>query len=79
MIYLCFLLATALLQSIESAENLRDFRRTLLAKSYLSTLCCDLEEVQRITTQSMPLINHISLWRRREVQELGSGQTHLTA
>lgn len=37
-----------------------------------------LGKVQRITTQSMLLINHVSCRSTTQVQESGGGQTHLT-
>lgn len=56
----CLHHTAAPLQSIESAEDLQHFRSALIAKFYLSTVHCDLGKVQRIASQSMLLINHVS-------------------
>lgn len=46
-----------------STVDLQYFRSALLANSSLSAVSCDLGKLQRITAQSMPLINHISCCR----------------
>lgn len=75
----CFHHTATPLQSIESLKNLQYFRSALLANPYPSSVHCDLGKVQRITTQSMLLINHVSDWSATEMQEIGGGQTHFAA
>lgn len=69
----CFRHNASVLFSQQSISSVSEVHH--LPIPVLSSVNCVLGKVQRITSQSMPLINHISCRSATEVQEHGRGQT----